>query len=89
MWRKRWSLGLALVVLGGVATGCHRQAVQSRPPHPDPLLISKKPIEGNPSVTREATVRVEPPLPPSPGDDRFALSPARDSTTASRSVKAP
>jgi hypothetical protein len=89
MRRKLWRLGLALVLFGGVATGCHRQAVQSRPPHPDPLLISKKPIEGNPSATREATVRVEPPAPPSPGDEQLASSPARGSTTVSRSVKAP
>jgi hypothetical protein len=89
MGRNLWRLGLAVVLFGSVATGCHRQAVQTKPPPPDPLLISKKPIEGNPSAPREATVRIDPPLPPSPGGDQYATSPARESATVTRSVKAP
>jgi hypothetical protein len=84
-----WRFGLGLVLLGGVVTGCHRQAVHSKPPPPDPLLISKKPIEGNPAAARDATVRIEPPAPPAPGGDQWATSPVRETVPTARSVKVP
>ena len=89
MWRKLGRLGLAVILLSSVAAGCHRQAIQSKPPPPDPLLISKKPIEGNPATARTSTVRIEPPLPPSPGGDQLATSPSWEATPTTRSVKAP
>ena len=88
MWRTLWRIGLAVVVLGGAGVGCQRQSVRTKPPPPDPLLISKKPVEGRPAAATEATARVEPP-PPSPGGDQWATSPLREAAPTSRSVKAP
>lgn len=59
---------LAAVLLSGAAVGCTRSAVRQKTP-PDPLLVSKKPVEGVPQGTPAATARVEVPPPPYPGGD--------------------
>jgi hypothetical protein len=89
MWRTWWRIGLTVAVLGGAGAGCQRQSVRTKPPPPDPLLISKKPVEGRPGAGPEATARVEPPLPPGPEGDQWATSPLREAAPASRSVRAP
>jgi hypothetical protein len=82
MSRTRWRIGLALILFGYAGTGCTRQAVHTKPPPPDPLLISKKPITGIPSEARDAMVRIEPPLPPTPSGDQWATAPLREAPPA-------
>jgi hypothetical protein len=36
---------VSTLLLGGATFGCHRSAVQPKQP-PDPLLMTKKPVEG-------------------------------------------
>jgi hypothetical protein len=53
------------LLLGGVTLGCTRTAVQHKEP-PDPLLVTKKPVEGRPrradaDIAFEA---IQPPPPP-------------------------
>jgi hypothetical protein len=65
--------GLAALLLGGAAVGCTRSAVRQKTP-PDPLLVSKKPVEGVPLTAPPAPPRVEAPPPPYPGGDVSTLS---------------
>jgi hypothetical protein len=53
----------ALIIWGGLA-GCQRSVVREKP-LPDPLLTSKKPIEGKPHIT-EANSGIDEDLPPPP-----------------------
>lgn len=56
--------GLTLMFAWVAQTGCHKPAVREKP-LPDPLLTSKKPIEGRPHVTSANLVaREEIPSPP-------------------------
>jgi hypothetical protein len=65
--------GLAVLVIWGGQAGCHKPAVREKP-LPDPLLTSKKPIEGKPHVTDAGPPPHDelPPPPPRPPDDREA-----------------
>ena len=66
---KVWQVGVAALALGSAAVGCHRNAVQKKQPPPDPLLITKKPVEGRiHTVDQSLTERVEP-APPLPRED--------------------
>jgi hypothetical protein len=65
--------GLAVLLLGGAAVGCTKSAVRQKTP-PDPLLVSKKPVEGVPQSAPPATARVEVPPPPYPGGDLSTAS---------------
>jgi hypothetical protein len=57
-----------------VAVGCHRNAVQKKEP-PDPLLITKKPVEGRPRPAEStSTVLSEPPPPPLPARDSYPMN---------------
>jgi hypothetical protein len=70
--------GLAVLVVWGTQAGCTKPAVREKP-LPDPLLTSKKPIEGKPHVSESAPPAREelPPPPPRPPDDsRPAPAPA-------------
>jgi hypothetical protein len=59
-------LGLSVLVLWGGQAGCHRPAVREKP-LPDPLLTSKKPIEGKAQFAEPAPRDLEvPPPPPRP-----------------------
>ena len=51
MWRKIWQLTVMALIVGGL--GC-----------PDPLLISKKPVEGKPTSYEPAAVTWHEPKPP-------------------------
>jgi len=64
---------LAAVLLGGAAAGCTKSAVRQKTP-PDPLLVSKKPVEGVPQAAPPATARVEVPPPPYPAGDVSTVS---------------
>jgi hypothetical protein len=61
---KGVAAGLAAVGLGVGALGCHKSAVQHKDP-PDPLLVSKPPVEGRPHTAHASPLaRTEPPPPP-------------------------
>ena len=71
----RWAAALAL---GGALAGCTRTMVQQKAPPPDPLLVSRKPLEGKPQpADADRTARLQPPAPPSSGGE-LASSPDRD-----------
>jgi hypothetical protein len=59
----RW-IGLATLVCLWALTGCHKNAVQHKDP-PDPMLVTKKPVEGRvrPPAPDVNTIP-EPPAPP-------------------------
>jgi hypothetical protein len=67
---------LAAVLLGGAAVGCTKSAVRQKSP-PDPLLVSKKPVEGVPQAAAPAAARLEVPPPPYPGGDVSTVSARR------------
>lgn len=58
---------LAILIVWSGLTGCSKPAVREKP-LPDPLLTSKKPIEGKPHVTESGPTSNEelPPPPPIP-----------------------
>ncbi len=60
---RRW--GLMTLLLGGMTLGCTRAAVQHKEP-PDPLLVTKKPVEGRPRRADAdlAPDAMQPPPPP-------------------------
>jgi hypothetical protein len=65
----------ALAVVLAALAGCHQPAVQQKQP-PDPLLISKKPVEGTPrGPDGDLSARVQPPPPPPLSAGDFAQSP--------------
>ncbi len=74
---------LAAVLLGGAAAGCTRSAVRQKTP-PDPLLVSKTPVEGVPPAAPQTSARAEVPPPPFPGGDVSTAS-ARRPPAGSRS----
>jgi hypothetical protein len=59
-------VGLASLLLGGVTIGCTKPAVQHKEP-PDPLLVTKKPVEGRPRPLEADNTRTEVPFTPRPG----------------------
>jgi hypothetical protein len=67
MSRPLRQLALLAAVVAAAGGGCTRSLVQHKQP-PDPLLVSKKPVEGKPRTAAaprgEATARVDPPAPP-------------------------
>jgi hypothetical protein len=73
MMRNVVRTGLAALLLGGAALGCTKAAVRQKTP-PDPLLVSKKPVEGVPQAAPPASVRAEVPPPPYPGGDVSTVS---------------
>ena len=69
-------LGVCLIALfvGGLAAGCRRPPVQNKVP-PDPLLQSKKPVEGRPRLAGSGPPgRDQAPLPPFPGREGEATA---------------
>jgi hypothetical protein len=69
MRRVLCTTGLAVLVMSVSAAGCNKQAVREKP-LPDPLLTSKKPIEGRPHVSEASPLSREeiPPPPPRPAE---------------------
>ena len=66
MVRAFWRFGAA-ALLGGVLLGCSaRTVVQQKAPPPDPLLVTRKPVEGKPrAASGDASARLQPPAAPS------------------------
>lgn len=64
MTRRLWQLA-GIGLLGTVVlAGCNKQAVKQKTP-PDPLLVTKKPVEGRPrSPDADGTAWTEPTAPP-------------------------
>ena len=71
--------GLAILVAAGGLGGCHKPAVREKP-LPDPLLTSKKPIEGRPLVAEIGSCLREewPPPPPLPALERGSMPVAQE-----------
>jgi hypothetical protein len=69
MIRAFWRWGLA--VAAGALLGCApKPMVQQKAPPPDPLLVTKKPIEGKPTADDGGlTARLLPPAPPAPAGE--------------------
>jgi hypothetical protein len=63
MGRRLRRIGLMTLILGGAALGCTRSAVQHKEP-PDPLLVTKKPVEGRPRGAEADPGYDNPPPPP-------------------------
>jgi hypothetical protein len=65
---RRATLAAAIT---GLAIGCTRTVVQQQKQPPDPLLISKKPVEGKPTSNSagRGLARIDPQPPGLPGDD--------------------
>jgi hypothetical protein len=65
---RRAVLAAAILV---AAVGCTRSMVQQNKQPPDPLLVSKKPVEGKPTSNSSGRVltRVDPQPPALPADD--------------------
>jgi hypothetical protein len=77
MGRRLWRIVLGTLVLGIAGFGCHRSAVQNKQP-PDPLLMTKKPVEGRlrgnePGMTAQAEMVPS----PVPAQDPAAASPVQ------------
>ncbi len=73
MRRKLRHFGVMTLILGGVSLGCTRSAVQHKEP-PDPLLVTKKPVEGRQRPTDGDLTHETPPPPPMPAHDPSSLS---------------
>jgi len=72
MIRTFWRWGTAAVLVGALL-GCTRTVVQQKAPPPDPLLVSRKPVEGKPRPEdADLSARLQPPAPPSSGGDLAA-----------------
>ena len=69
MSRPLRQLALLAAVVAAAGGGCTRSLVQHKQP-PDPLLVSKKPVEGKPTSWQgpREIVRVDPQPPQSPAD---------------------
>ena len=74
------TIGLAAVVIWGGLAGCHKPAMREKP-LPDPLLTSKKPIEGKPHASDEEgglREQIPPPPPMPPALDKGFASVSQD-----------
>jgi hypothetical protein len=69
MARKLRHIGWIAVLLSGAISGCTRTAVQQKPV-PDPLLLTKPPVEGRTHAAQASPIRRgEPtPTPPAPAE---------------------
>ena len=72
MGRRLGRIGLLAVILGGMALGCTKAAVQHKEP-PDPLLVTKKPVEGRPRRADADPAFDAPPPPPPPDREPNSL----------------
>ncbi len=73
---RRW--GLMIGALGALMGCAPRPMVQQKGPPPDPLLVTKKPIEGKPRADdADLSVRLQPPAPPAL-ESQLASDPSHD-----------
>jgi hypothetical protein len=67
MKKTLWRIAALTLLLGAVTFGCSKPLVQQQKTPPDPLLISKKPIEGKPAGGDPSlATRIDPQPPPLP-----------------------
>ena len=86
MIRGFWRWGLAVGAVGALVGCAPRPMVQQKGPPPDPLLVTKKPIEGKPMADdSERTARLQPPAPPALGNQLVA-DPVHDGPSPVRSA---
>ena len=83
MVRAIQRLGLA-AALGGALLGCSHTTAQRKPPPPDPLLVTRKPIEGKP---RQADADLLARLPPPATVGDLGVAPAFDAPPPVRPVR--
>jgi len=69
MARKLRHVACITFLFGSALLGCTRTAVQQKSP-PDPLLVTKPPVEGRPHAAQASPIRrSEPtPTPPAPAE---------------------
>jgi len=65
MGRKLRRVGWITLFGSVVLLGCHKSAVQHKEP-PDPLLVSKPPVEGRPHTAHSSPLGRTQPTPPPP-----------------------
>lgn len=63
MRRYLWSIGLFAFFIAVTLSGCTKPALRDKPP-PDPLLSSKKPVEGKPHISDARSLTDEDYSPP-------------------------
>jgi hypothetical protein len=73
MGRRLLGAALAAALVGGPLAGCHKNAVQHKEP-PDPLLVTKKSVEGRPRSPEASTAWNEPTPPPVPNREPLPLT---------------
>ena len=66
MRRKLGQVGLATLLLTTLTLGCNKSAVRQKEPPPDPLLVTKKPVEGKPTPEEAPALARAEPIPPAP-----------------------
>jgi hypothetical protein len=69
-----------------VAMGCNKQAVRDKPVS-DPLLTSKKPVEGRAGSAGPHATFIEVPPPPVPAPEPATLTASRESTGVIRQAR--
>jgi hypothetical protein len=76
MRRSLWRVAALAVALVGLTLGCQRHAINQKSP-PDPLVHSKKPVEGRlEAETPEIALRSYPQPPPLPATGDLDRRPA-------------
>ena len=79
---RRW--GLAFGAAAALVGCAPRPMVQQKGPPPDPLLVTKKPIEGKPKADdADLAGRLQPPAPPTLGG-QVVSDPAREGSAPVR-----
>jgi len=74
-----WRRLVLAAALGGILIGCApKPMVQQKAPPPDPLLVTRKPVEGKPRADDTTEVRLLAPAPP--GADGLASAPGDGAT---------
>jgi hypothetical protein len=63
MWRRIWQIGQMALLFAGLGCQHSKTATTPKPP-PDPLLMSKKPIEGRSTAYETTTTSWRQPQPP-------------------------
>ena len=87
MRSRRWRLWGVTVLGGFLALGCEKALVKPDYP-PDPVLVSKRPVEGQVTTSHPVVVRHEPVVPPLP-ETAIASAPSTLSSSARTTTAKP
>jgi hypothetical protein len=74
MWPRTRQWSVVALIFAGLGCQHHSTSVNTKQP-PDPLLISKKPVEGKPSSFTRSTAWPEPHPPAAPAPDAVVQKP--------------